>query len=93
MTTQTFAWRLRCRVCNASADTNWTVMLARRVGPSCAECGSAEVTAQETGTGVSVAFPRPLVPPVEWWQCCNCGGGGLDSYGDTCPHCNGYGNC
>ncbi|MEV0971713.1 hypothetical protein [Microtetraspora glauca] len=27
------------------------------------------------------------------WQCCHCGGGGLDSYGDTCRHCDGLGFC
>ncbi|MCG5215451.1 hypothetical protein [Streptosporangium sp. KLBMP 9127] len=27
------------------------------------------------------------------WQCCHCGGTGVDSYGDTCPHCHGLGFC
>jgi hypothetical protein len=35
----------------------------------------------------------PLVPPVQRWQCCHCGGGGLTSDGDTCPHCDGSGHC
>lgn len=35
----------------------------------------------------------PLVPPVQLYQCCHCGGTGVDSYGDTCPHCHGYGHC
>lgn len=26
-------------------------------------------------------------------QCCTCGGSGLDTYGDTCPHCHGQGFC
>jgi hypothetical protein len=36
---------------------------------------------------------RPaLVPVVERWRCWNCGGGGLDSTGATCPHCDGLGH-
>jgi hypothetical protein len=27
------------------------------------------------------------------YQCCHCGGTGLDSYGDTCAHCEGLGSC
>jgi hypothetical protein len=29
----------------------------------------------------------------EHYQCCTCGGTGLDSYGDTCGHCDGLGFC
>jgi hypothetical protein len=37
---------------------------------------------------------RPAhVPPIETYQCCHCGGGGLDSYGQTCEHCEGLGFC
>lgn len=37
---------------------------------------------------------RPaLVPPVRLWQCCHCGGTGIDSHGDTCLHCDGAGHC
>jgi hypothetical protein len=37
---------------------------------------------------------RPaVVPPVESWQCCHCGGGGLDSIGQTCEYCEGLGFC
>jgi hypothetical protein len=27
------------------------------------------------------------------YQCCHCGGTGLDSYGETCGHCEGLGHC
>ncbi|MFI7059295.1 hypothetical protein ACIBLB_45360 [Streptosporangium canum] len=27
------------------------------------------------------------------WRCCHCGGTGVDSYGDTCAHCDGLGFC
>ncbi|MEU0521254.1 hypothetical protein [Streptosporangium sp. NPDC006007] len=27
------------------------------------------------------------------WQCCHCGGTGLDGHGQTCPHCEGLGFC
>lgn len=33
-----------------------------------------------------------LIAPQKW-RCCHCGGGGLDSYGDTCRHCDGLGFC
>ncbi|WP_328708695.1 hypothetical protein [Microbispora hainanensis] len=33
----------------------------------------------------------PITP--RRWQCCHCGGGGLDSYGETCRHCDGLGFC
>ena len=87
-------WRLRCRACNVTTGgLGWVTLLALRGGPSCSACGSAEVTAQDSATGSAIAFPRPLASVGEWWQCCNCGGTGLDSYGDTCPHCSGLGNC
>jgi hypothetical protein len=36
---------------------------------------------------------RPaLVPVVERWACQHCGGGGLDSSGVTCQHCDGLGH-
>jgi hypothetical protein len=40
------------------------------------------------------AWPdRPaLVPLAKRWQCCHCGGGGLDSAGLTCQHCDGLGH-
>jgi hypothetical protein len=34
-----------------------------------------------------------LTPPVQHYQCCHCGGTGLDSIGDVCPHCEGLGFC
>ncbi|MEO3861768.1 hypothetical protein [Acrocarpospora sp. B8E8] len=34
----------------------------------------------------------PEIAPKRW-QCCHCGGTGSDSYGDTCRHCDGLGNC
>ncbi|WP_185949796.1 MULTISPECIES: hypothetical protein [unclassified Microbispora] len=37
------------------------------------------------------ATPAPITP--QRWQCCHCGGGGLDSYGETCRHCDGLGFC
>lgn len=33
-----------------------------------------------------------LVAAVRW-VCCHCGGGGIDSYGETCRHCDGFGHC
>jgi hypothetical protein len=36
---------------------------------------------------------QPVVPLVERYQCCHCGGGGLDPCGETCPHCEGFGHC
>ncbi|GIH91262.1 hypothetical protein ACFFMN_09700 [Planobispora siamensis] len=27
------------------------------------------------------------------WQCCHCGGTGVDSYSETCLHCEGLGFC
>ncbi|GAA2456994.1 hypothetical protein GCM10010191_90740 [Actinomadura vinacea] len=88
------AWRLRCRTCDiTTGGLTWVALLAIGGGPSCPACGSSEVTAQDPATGSAITFPRPLVPPVEWWQCCNCGGTGLDSHGDTCPHCSGLGHC
>ncbi|MFF5261800.1 hypothetical protein ACFY4C_22915 [Actinomadura viridis] len=87
------AWRLRCRACDVTTGgLNWVVLLALRDGPSCPSCGSNQVTAQDPATGSAITFPRPA-PLAEWWQCCNCGGTGLDSYGDTCPHCQGHGHC
>lgn len=29
------------------------------------------------------------IPPR--WQCCICGGTGVDSHGDTCSSCDGHG--
>ncbi|WP_344594373.1 hypothetical protein [Actinomadura vinacea] len=88
------AWRLRCRTCDITTGAlNWVTLLTLSGGPSCPACGSNEVTAQDPATGSAIAFPRPLVPPVEWWQCCNCGGTGLDAHSDTCPHCAGLGHC
>lgn len=87
-------WRLRCRDCGVTTGAlNWVTLLAKRGGPFCPSCGSNEVTAQDSVTGSAVAFPRPLVPPVQWWQCCNCGGTGLDWSGESCPHCQGLGHC
>ncbi|MFG1827165.1 hypothetical protein ACGFIJ_32195 [Microbispora bryophytorum] len=37
------------------------------------------------------ATPVPITP--RRWQCCHCGGGGLDSHGETCRHCDGLGFC
>ncbi|SEG31370.1 hypothetical protein SAMN04489712_104354 [Thermomonospora echinospora] len=88
------AWRLRCRVCQVtSGGLTWVKLLGLRGGPSCSSCGAKEVTAQEPASGAAVVFPRPLAPLGELWRCCNCGGTGLDAYGDTCPHCAGLGHC
>jgi hypothetical protein len=37
--------------------------------------------------------PVAIGTVLQRWQCCHCGGTGLDSYGDTCPHCEGLGFC
>ncbi|RAY15207.1 hypothetical protein DPM19_10840 [Actinomadura craniellae] len=34
----------------------------------------------------------PLVPVVRGWACDQCGGGGLNSAGHTCPGCDGAGH-
>jgi hypothetical protein len=34
----------------------------------------------------------PLIAPQKW-RCSHSGGGGLDSDGDTCRHCDGLGFC
>nr|BFE32403.1 hypothetical protein GCM10010200_046540 [Actinomadura rugatobispora] len=95
MTPQTSTpWRLRCWVCNhTNHGLNWVTLLALRDGPACSACGSHEVTAQDSATGAAVTFPCAAVSLGEWWQCCNCGGTGLDSGGDACPHCEGLGHC
>ncbi|WP_274386931.1 hypothetical protein [Streptosporangium sp. KLBMP 9127] len=36
---------------------------------------------------------EPVEIEPKRWQCCHCGGTGSDSYGDTCPHCQGLGFC
>ncbi|MDF5751698.1 hypothetical protein [Spongiactinospora sp. TRM90649] len=36
--------------------------------------------------------PEPE-PQPQRWRCCHCGGTGVDSYGDTCRHCDGLGFC
>ncbi len=36
-------------------------------------------------------LPVNLVP--RRWQCCDCGGTGLDGYGQTCELCEGLGFC
>jgi len=37
---------------------------------------------------------RPaLVPPVQRYRCCTCGGTGLTSTGQTCGDCSGLGLC
>ncbi|MFB4318122.1 hypothetical protein [Actinomadura sp. 21ATH] len=88
------AWRLRCRACQVTTGgLTWVGLLGLRGGPACAACGSGEVIAQDPATGTAITFPRPLAPLGQWWQCCNCGGTGLDGYGDTCPHCAGLGHC
>ncbi|GAA1264695.1 hypothetical protein Psi02_63870 [Planotetraspora silvatica] len=35
--------------------------------------------------------PADVIP--KRWQCCHCGGTGVDSYSDTCQHCEGLGFC
>ncbi|MEV0971389.1 hypothetical protein [Microtetraspora glauca] len=36
---------------------------------------------------------RPVDLTPKRWQCCHCGGTGVDSHGETCPHCEGLGFC
>ncbi|WP_160330454.1 hypothetical protein [Sphaerimonospora mesophila] len=40
-----------------------------------------------------VPSPTAMEITPKRWQCCHCGGGGLDSHGDTCRHCEGLGFC
>ncbi|MFC5748339.1 hypothetical protein [Actinomadura rugatobispora] len=35
----------------------------------------------------------PVVVCVRRWACGTCGGRGIASEGETCPDCNGFGNC
>ncbi|MFI6508050.1 hypothetical protein ACIBCT_10635 [Streptosporangium sp. NPDC050855] len=45
----------------------------------------------------AIALPicerEPLSPATPHRWRCLCGGGGLDSYGDTCSYCDGLGFC
>jgi hypothetical protein len=51
-----------------------------------------------SSSGPDQADPAPwpdrpaLVPPVQRWRCCYCGGTGLDADGATCEHCQGLGH-
>ncbi|GAA3424617.1 hypothetical protein GCM10018953_18000 [Streptosporangium nondiastaticum] len=41
------------------------------------------------------ATPTAELPGIapRRWQCCHCGGTGVDSHGETCEHCEGLGFC
>ncbi|MBO3748788.1 hypothetical protein J5X84_22135 [Streptosporangiaceae bacterium NEAU-GS5] len=43
----------------------------------------------------SANTPAPDTVPIppKRWQCCHCGGCGVDGYGETCRHCDGEGFC
>jgi hypothetical protein len=43
----------------------------------------------------AMSYANSVTPDTEsgHYQCCQCGGGGLDSHGETCGHCNGLGFC
>ena len=92
MTTQTEPWRSVCRACGAVEDVDLVLPIEIQMGPACRTCGSIEMTV--TRGGLTIIFSRPLPPtPVKGWQCCHCGGTGLDFYGEVCPHCEGTGTC
>jgi hypothetical protein len=93
MTTQhTVSWRGTCRACGTAAPVDLALPVEIHTGPTCRSCGSVEMTV--TGGGLTIIFSPPLPPlPVKGWQCCHCGGTGLEFYGDPCPHCEGTGTC
>jgi hypothetical protein len=87
-----FPWSARCRSCGATEPVDLILPIEIHTGPACRSCGFSALTV--TGKGLTIIFSRPLPPlPVKGWQCCHCGGGGLDSYGETCEHCEGLGTC
>jgi hypothetical protein len=86
------AWSARCRACGAAETVDLVLPIEIQTGPTCRTCDSVEMTV--TGHKLTIIFSRPLPPlPIKGWQCCHCGGGGLDSYGDPCEHCEGLGTC
>jgi hypothetical protein len=83
----------RCRTCRHSRASTWLTLAANLSDRCCGSCESPRITVYEIATRTAIALPRPLAPVAQLWQCCTCGGSGLDSYGDTCPHCHGNGHC
>ncbi|MFC9973486.1 hypothetical protein ACFVH6_21590 [Spirillospora sp. NPDC127200] len=83
----------RCRSCGHSRASDWIDLPGDLAGTSCNSCGSEQITLYEIATRAPLVLPRPLVPPVRRFVCCDCGGGGLTSCGDTCPACLGAGFC
>ena len=91
-TQQTSPWSARCRACGTTERVDLVLPIEIQTGPTCRTCGSVEMTV--TGNGLTIIFSRPLPPlPVNGWQCCHCGGTGLEFYGDPCEHCEGLGTC
>ncbi|GAA1571779.1 hypothetical protein GCM10009678_63060 [Actinomadura kijaniata] len=83
----------RCRSCGHSRASDWLALPADLTGAACNSCGCEEITLYELATRAAVRLPRPLIPPVQRYTCCHCGGTGLDSLANTCPACLGAGFC
>ncbi|MGK5557673.1 hypothetical protein ACSNOI_39300 [Actinomadura kijaniata] len=83
----------RCRSCGHSRASDWPDLPADLTGTACNSCGSEEITLYELATRAALRLPRPLIPPVQRYTCCHCGGTGLDSLANTCPACLGAGFC
>ncbi|WP_018653812.1 hypothetical protein [Actinomadura flavalba] len=81
----------RCRACHHSRASTWTTFPADLSGAACGSCRSTRITFYELATRAVIRLPRPLVPPTNRWTCCDCGGTGLTSSGDTCALCLGAG--
>jgi hypothetical protein len=92
-TLRTTVWIARCGACGTTETMDPVLPLDIETGLTCPQCGAAELIVTETGPAAALTvFPAP-VPPIQGWQCCHCGGTGLNFYGDPCEHCEGSGRC
>src|SRR5262245_24975035 len=86
-------WLARCRSCGTAEVIDLLLPIEIETGATCEQCGSAELTVTETSSGATITFFPAVMPPVKGWQCCHCGGTGLEWAGDPCEHCEGIGQC
>jgi hypothetical protein len=89
----TTTWFARCRSCDTTEPIDLLSPVQLETGAICPQCGSAELTLTETRAGTTLTVFPAMIPPVKGWQCCHCGGTGLEFYGDPCEHCEGTGTC
>jgi hypothetical protein len=91
---QTAAWRSHCGACGTTTAVDLALPTEVPTGSACRECSVVKLSVADTGTALTITFSRPIEPlPVKGWQCCHCGGTGLEFYGDPCEHCEGTGQC